>query len=114
VLALVGLMIFFFFYLCLSFLLRLALVSLPFLALSSSVPTDRLSSYECGFDPISSSYSRFCIKFFLLAIIYIIFDVEVGFLVPGLYSSSLVLSFTLVLLVGLLFEFAFGGLDWVV
>jgi len=74
----------------------------------------RLSSYECGFDPISSSYSRFCIKFFLLAIIYIIFDVEVGFLVPGLYSSSLVLSFTLVLLVGLLFEFAFGGLDWVV
>ena len=87
---------------------------MPFLSLSSCVPTDRLSSYECGFEPICSSYSRFCIKFFLLAIIYIIFDVEVGFLVPGLYSSSLVLSFTLVLLVGLLFEFAFGGLDWVV
>jgi len=113
-LALVAQMFFFFFYLCLSFLLRLALVSMPFLSLSSSVSTDRLSSYECGFEPISPSYSRFCIKFFLLAIIYIIFDIEIGFLVPGLYSSSLVLSFTLVLLVGLLFEFAFGGLDWVV
>lgn len=52
----------------------------------------------------------FCMKFFLLAIIFIVFDVEVSFLVPSLYNSSLIFSFILMLLVGLLFEFAYGGL----
>ena len=50
-------------------------------------------------------------KFFLLAIIFIVFDVEVSFLVPSLYNSSLIFSFILMLLVGLLFEFAYGGLS---
>ena len=50
-------------------------------------------------------------KFFLLAIIFIVFDVEVSFLLPSLYCSTLILSFIILLLVGLLFEFAFGGLN---
>jgi len=104
-------MIFFLFYFLLCLLLSIFLLSLPFLCLRVDTNFDATSSYECGFDPIGSSYSRFCIKFFLLALIYIIFDVEVGFLVPGLYSAGLVLSFTLILLLGLLFEYAYGGLD---
>ena len=104
-------MFFFLFYLLLCLLLSIFLLSLPFLCLRAETTVDASSSYECGFAPIGSSYSRFCIKFFLLALIYIIFDVEVAFLVPGLYSAGLVLSFTLILLLGLLFEFAYGGLD---
>lgn len=92
-------------------LLCLLLLSPPFLCFSSSPATEVLSSYECGFEPIGSNHLPFCMKFFLLAIIFIVFDVEVSFLVPSLYCSTLVFSFILILLGGLLFEFAFGGLN---
>jgi len=52
-------------------------------------------------------------KFFLLAIIFIVFDVEVAFLVPAIYSSRIIFSFTIILLLGLLYEYAYGGLSWV-
>merc|ERR1719431_846567 len=72
-----------------------------------------LSPYECGFEPISRSHVLFCIKFFLLAILFIIFDVEVSFLFPTLFCSYTVFSLVLVLLAGVLYEFRYGGLDWV-
>merc|ERR1712212_617233 len=59
-----------------------------------------LSSYECGFEPLSPSHTPFCIKFFLLAILFIVFDVEVAFIVPSLFSSLLIWSFVLLLLFG--------------
>jgi len=71
------------------------------------------SPYECGFEPSGASHVPFCMKFFLLAIFFIVFDVEVCFLFPALFSSSLLFSFLLVLLLGLLFEYAYGGLSWV-
>ena len=52
-------------------------------------------------------------KFFLLAILFIVFDVEVSFLFPTLSSATLVLTLVLVLLLGTLYEFSYGGLDWV-
>ena len=52
-------------------------------------------------------------KFFLLAIIFIVFDVEVTFLVPSLYVSSILFSFVFILIIGLLYEYAYGGLSWV-
>lgn len=52
-------------------------------------------------------------KFFLIAIIFIVFDVEVAFLVPGIYTFCLLFSFVIILLFGLFFEFIYGGLDWV-
>jgi len=69
------------------------------------------SSYECGFEPIGSSHLPFCIKFFVIAIIFIVFDVEISFIVPCLYSSLVMFSMIVVLLLGLLFEFAYGGLS---
>lgn len=89
------------------------LLSLRFVVPFSFTSFDTFSSYECGFDPMCSSHVCFCIKFFLLAILFLVFDVEVGFLVPGLWSSSLIFSFVLILILGLVFEFTFGGLDWV-
>lgn len=74
---------------------------------------EEASSYECGFEPLSSNHVPFCMKFFLLAIIFIVFDVEVSFLVPSLYTSSLIFSFTILLIIGLLYEYAYGGLTWV-
>ena len=51
-------------------------------------------------------------KFLLLALLFIVFDVEVAYLVPSLYCSSLVVSFSILLIIGLFYEFAFGGLSW--
>lgn len=78
-----------------------------------SLSAEEVSAYECGFEPIGSSHIPFCMKFFLLALLFLVFDVEVRFLVPSLFSSSLIFSFILVLLLGLGFEYAYGGLDWV-
>jgi NADH:ubiquinone oxidoreductase subunit 3 (subunit A) len=89
------------------------LLSTSFFFLSIQSTIDGASSYECGFEPLSVNHIPFCMKFFLLAIIFIVFDVEVAFLVPALYSSSIVFSFTIILLLGLVYEFAYGGLSWV-
>jgi len=102
------------------FLLTYSLFVFTFsaLLLSSSLITlftcpvsDTFSPFECGFEPIGSSHVPFCIKFFLLAILFLLFDVEVAFLAPTLYSSSLMISFVLILFIGLIFEFAYGSLS---
>lgn len=71
-----------------------------------SVPPslETCSSFECGFEPLSVNHVPFCMKFFLVAIIFIVFDVEVAFLVPSLFTSSLMFSFTTVLILGLVYE----------
>merc|ERR1711910_226631 len=85
----------------------------PFLSFASSVTKEEASAYECGFEPLTCNHVPFCMKFFLLAIVFIVFDVEVSFLVPSLYTSCLIFSFTILLIIGLLYEYAYGGLSWV-
>ena len=86
-----------------------------FLSYSLSLKEDdleKLSVYECGFNPFDDSRSEFNIKFFLVAILFIIFDLEVSFLFPFIASldfinffSSFVMVFFLVLLtIGFLYE----------
>jgi NADH-quinone oxidoreductase subunit A len=87
------------------------LFSLHFLWLGVELSSETLSSYECGFEPAGVSHCMFCMKFFLIAIIFIVFDVEVAFIIPGLSCFSLVFSFVLILLLGLVYEYAYGGLD---
>jgi len=89
------------------------LFSTILLCLCRSTSFEEATSYECGFEPLSVNHLPFCMKFFLLAIIFIVFDVEVAFLVPAIYCSSIIFSFTLILLVGLVYEYAYGGLSWV-
>jgi len=89
------------------------LLSPIFLCLYRSTSFEEATSYECGFEPLSVNHLPFCMKFFLLAIIFIVFDVEVAFLVPAIYCSSIIFSFTIILLLGLVYEYAYGGLSWV-
>nr|UZZ44478.1 NADH dehydrogenase subunit 3 [Vignadula atrata] len=83
---------------------------------------EKLSPYECGFDPIFSARSSFSLRFFLLAVLFVVFDVEVVVLVPiiyglcGEFSMSGVLSvflFLFVLSAGCLYERREGSMDWV-
>nr|AXA45329.1 NADH dehydrogenase subunit 3 [Anguloclavus sp. 2 MNHN IM 2013-9661] len=82
---------------------------------------EKSSPFECGFDPIKSARLPFSMRFFLLAIIFLIFDVEIVLLFPILASmmSSISLSlmmglfiFLVVLIVGLFHEWNEGSLDW--
>ena len=87
------------------------ILSTSLLCLYRSPSCEEASSYECGFEPLSVNHIPFCMKFFLLAIIFVVFDVEISFLVPALYTSSAILSFVSLLILGLLYEYAYGGLS---
>ena len=90
------------------------LLFLSFVLGAVNLSRETLSSYECGFEPLSVNHIPFCIKFFLLGILFLVFDVEVALVFPSVYTTSLALSFIFVLLLGLCFEFCYGALSWVV
>ena len=71
-------------------------------------------SFECGFDPVGRRRLQFCMKFFLLGIIFLIFDVEISLILPLPYRQTFTLSLIFVLFIGLCYEWQYGGLDWMV
>nr|YP_009115235.1 NADH dehydrogenase subunit 3 [Wadicosa fidelis]AIZ97181.1 NADH dehydrogenase subunit 3 [Wadicosa fidelis] len=76
-----------------------------------------LSCYECGFDPHSSTRLFFSYRFFLISILFIIFDVEISLMlpVPFLFSEMglvVFFFFIFILLLGLMYEYFYGSLDW--
>nr|YP_010895060.1 NADH dehydrogenase subunit 3 [Criorhina nigriventris]WJW73586.1 NADH dehydrogenase subunit 3 [Criorhina nigriventris] len=82
---------------------------------------EKSSPFECGFDPMSSSRLPFSLKFFLITIIFLIFDVEIALILPMIlimnYSNLLMwtttsIVFILILLLGLYHEWNQGMLDW--
>lgn len=105
-------------------------LSLTFLKLAQFLGPKRpsvlkASPYESGMDPVGTARERYSVKFYLVAMIFIIFDVEVVFMYPWAVSfadfiaagagpaSLLVIAvFTLILLIGLLYDIKKGGLEW--
>ena len=82
--------------------------------------TEKISVYECGFDPFGDSRQKFEVRFFLVGIIFIIFDLEISFLFPwSLVLSSIniagywtMIVFLVILTIGLIYEYLKGGLEW--
>ena len=68
------------------------------------------SPFECGFDPAGIRRLPFCIKFFLVSIIFLVFDVEVTLILPMLYAGAQVTSFVAILVIGAVYEWSYGGL----
>ena len=89
--------------------------------LSPSLPdAEKLSTYECGFEPFEDARMQFDIRYYLVAILFILFDLEIAFLFPwavafkdldffGLISMMIFLG---ILVVGFVYEWAKGALDW--
>ena len=81
---------------------------------------EKVSTYECGFEPFQDSRSKFEVKFYLVAILFIIFDLEIIFLFPwavafndiGMFGFWSMMLFLFVLTVGFLYEWLKGALDW--
>jgi NADH-quinone oxidoreductase subunit A len=81
---------------------------------------EKLSTYECGFEPFDDTRRRFDVRFYLVAILFIIFDLEVAFLFPwaialgdvGWFGFFSMVGFLAVLTVGFLYEWRKGALDW--
>ena len=86
----------------------------------SSSYAEKNSTYECGFEPFDDSRGKFEVKFYLVAILFIIFDLEIIFLFPwaiafneiGLFGFLSMMFFLLVLTVGFVYEWMKGALDW--
>ena len=92
----------------------------PLLAAVSNPDREKNSAYECGFEPFESARLKFDVRFYLVAILFVIFDLEVAFLFPwavgfqhigslGFWSMML---FLLILTVGFLYEWKKGALEW--
>nr|ABM53212.1 NADH dehydrogenase subunit 3 [Cephalothrix rufifrons] len=84
---------------------------------------EKNSPFECGFDPLGTARLPFSIRFFLLAVIFLIFDVELVLLMPfpmfgfffySFFSFFFVSLFIVVLLVGVFHEWREGSLDWII
>nr|AFT63139.1 NADH dehydrogenase subunit 3 [Chloropsis flavipennis]AFT63140.1 NADH dehydrogenase subunit 3 [Chloropsis flavipennis] len=109
------------FMIALSLTLSLMLTALNFWLAQMTPDSEKLSPYECGFDPLGSARLPFSIRFFLVAILFLLFDLEIALLLPlpwavqlesptttMMWASLLILLLTL----GLIYEWAQGGLEW--
>ena len=97
------------------------IVVLSFVLIEKTPNKEKTSIYECGFNPIKKTGRAFSISFFKLAIIFLIFDLEILLLLPYLINISINISFinfiiyifiNIIILGGLIFEWKNGGLEW--
>nr|APT36772.1 NADH dehydrogenase subunit 3 [Erythrura coloria]WAB21722.1 NADH dehydrogenase subunit 3 [Erythrura papuana] len=105
----------------LSMALSIILTALNFWLAQMNPDSEKLSPYECGFDPLGSARLPFSIRFFLVAILFLLFDLEIALLLPLPWATqlqhpitTLTWASTLILLLtlGLVYEWMQGGLEW--
>jgi NADH-quinone oxidoreductase subunit A len=81
---------------------------------------EKLSPYECGFEAFEDARMKFDVRYYLVAILFILFDLEIAFLFPwavvlpkiGLFGFTAMMIFLAVLVVGFVYEWKKGALDW--
>tara|TARA_Y100000816_G_scaffold267571_1_gene229087 strand:+ start:205 stop:573 length:369 start_codon:yes stop_codon:yes gene_type:complete len=100
--------------------LSIGFIILNFVFSPKNPDPEKLSAYECGFEPFNDSRMEFDVRFYLVAILFIIFDLEIAFLFPwaislgtiGLYGYLSMLVFLFILTIGFIYEWKKGALDW--
>jgi NADH-quinone oxidoreductase subunit A len=100
--------------------LSLLLMTLGFLLGPRKPDAEKLSAYECGFEPFEDSRIKFDVRYYLVAILFIVFDLEIAFLFPwavalnkvGVLGIAAVGVFLLILVVGFVYEWKKGALEW--
>jgi len=100
--------------------LSVGFVVLNFLLSPKKPDPEKLSAYECGFEALSDSRMEFDVRFYLVAILFIIFDLEIAFLFPwaitlgeiGAFGFWSMMLFLFILTIGFIYEWKKGALDW--
>ena len=100
--------------------LSVGFIVLNFLFSPKNPDPEKLSAYECGFEAFSDSRMEFDVRFYLVAILFIIFDLEIAFLFPwaislgkiGFLGFISMMIFLVILTVGFIYEWKKGALDW--
>jgi NADH-quinone oxidoreductase subunit A len=100
--------------------LALVIVTASLLVARQRPDAEKLSAYECGFEAFGDARQRFDVRFYLVAILFIIFDLEVAFLFPwavslgaiGMFGFWSMMLFLAVLTVGFVYEWKKGALEW--
>jgi NADH-quinone oxidoreductase subunit A len=100
--------------------LAVMIVLVSFIAARQKPDSEKLSPYECGFEPFADARSKFDVRYYLVSILFIIFDLEVAFLFPwavslgsiGMLGFWSMIVFLLVLTVGFVYEWRKGALEW--
>ncbi len=108
------------FFLVIALGLSLSFIALNFIFSPRKPDPEKLSAYECGFEAFDDSRMEFDVRFYLVAILFIIFDLEIAFLFPwaislgdiGLLGFSSMMIFLFILTVGFIYEWKKGALDW--
>ena len=103
-----------------SFGLSTIIFGLSYLLANQKGDPEKLSAYECGFDPFQDARGKFDVRFYLVAILFIIFDLEISFLFPwALTLNNLtefgfwtMIVFLVILTIGFVYEWKKGALDW--
>src|SRR5436190_1272100 len=100
--------------------LGIAFMLIPMVIAPSKPDPEKLSAYECGFNAFSDSRMKFDVRYYLVSLLFIIFDLEVAFLFPwaitlgktGVYAFWSMMVFLGVLTVGFIYEWKKGALEW--
>jgi NADH-quinone oxidoreductase subunit A len=100
--------------------ISLALMVAPFLIAYRNPDPEKVSAYECGFNAFDDARMKFDVRFYLVSILFIIFDLEVAFLFPwaaafkdvGIYGFWSMMVFLGILTIGFIYEWKKGALEW--
>jgi NADH-quinone oxidoreductase subunit A len=100
--------------------LGLLLMGLGFIFGPRKPDAEKLSAYECGFDAFEDSRMKFDVRYYLVAIVFIVFDLEIAFLFPwavslksiGMVGVGAMAFFLLILVIGFVYEWKKGALEW--
>ena len=107
-------------FLFVALVLSVGFIVLNFLFSPKKPDPEKLSAYECGFEAFGHSRMKFDVRFYLVAILFIIFDLEIAFLFPWAVSLGNIgelgfwsmMNFLFVLTIGFVYEWKKGALDW--
>jgi len=107
-------------FLFIALIISVGFILINFISSPNNPDPEKLSAYECGFDAFDDSRMEFDVRFYLVAILFIIFDLEIAFLFPwaitlgkiGVFGFWSMMIFLAVLTIGFIYEWKKGALEW--
>jgi len=109
-----------FVFICFGIFLSLLLIVLSYFLVTQNPETEKLSTYECGFEPYEDARNKFNVRFYIIAILFILFDIEIIFFLPWCVSISQLnllgfwsmIEFLFELGIGFIYVWCVGALEW--